>query len=199
MMQLFDGVRNFLKPKAPTKEQSFTWKYIDLEPELVEEIQLICKRELKQDLDAYNFFQWLPVQLPDIKGVRVHKAALVVCQGNEVPKFSHKDPCSPDPNRPGKHRDWGPIVLNVPLLNCENSITRMYKEVKNPMHHMTVYNEPTVIMPVKECEPLTSFVLNKPVLFNTQVLHAVFNHSNQPRFAVSLRFKENPLDWIDPI
>jgi hypothetical protein len=196
MSALLDRVKNYFMPEVVSKEQSFTWTHFDLAPELVQEIQEIYTKELNPDPDSYNFYQWLPVKVPDINGLRVHKAALIYCRGNEKPRFSHKDPIPPDRVRGGGHRDWAPIVLNIPLRNCENSRTSLYKDVKDLLHILTPYNEPAVIMPIEECKLLTSFVLDRPILFNTQVLHAVENFSPEPRFAISLRFKESPYEWL---
>lgn len=196
MSALLNMVKNYFMPEVITKEQSFTWAHFDLAPELIQEIQEIYTKELSPDPDSYNFYQWLPVKVPDINGLKVHKAALIYCKGNEKPRFSHKDPIPPDRVRGGSHKDWAPIVLNIPLRNCENSRTSLYKDVKDPMHILTPYNEPAVIAPVGECKLLTSFVLDRPILFNTQVLHAVENFSPEPRLAISLRFKENPYEWL---
>jgi len=196
MSALLDMVKNYFMPEVIPKEQSFTWTHFDLAPELVQEIQEIYTKELNPDPDSYNFYQWLPVKVPDINGLRVHKAALIYCMGHEKPRFSHKDPIPPDRARGGGHKDWAPIVLNIPLRNCENSRTSLYKDVKDPLHILTPYNEPAVIAPIEECKLLTSFVLDRPILFNTQVLHAVENFSPEPRFAISLRFKESPYEWL---
>ena len=196
MSALLDRVKNYFMPEVVSKEQSFTWAHFNLAPELVEEIQDIYTKELNPDPDTYNFFQWLPIKVPNINGLKVHRACLIYCEGNEKPKFSHKDPIPPDKVRGNGHKDWAPIVLNIPLRNCENSRTSMYKDPKDPIHYMTIYNEPAVIMPVEESEFLTSFVLDRPILFNTQVLHAVENFSPEPRLAISLRFKESPYEWL---
>jgi len=196
MSALLDMFKNYFMPEVIPKEQSFTWAHFDLAPELVQEIQDIYTKELNPDPDSYNFYQWLPVKVPDINGLRVHKAALIYCRGNEKPRFSHKDPIPPDRVRGGEYRDWAPIVLNIPLRNCENSRTSLYKDVKDPMQILTPYNEPAVIAPIEECKLLTSFVLDRPILFNTQVLHAVENFSPEPRFAISLRFKDSPYEWL---
>jgi hypothetical protein len=164
-----------------TYKEVFTWKYIDLDNELVDEIKDIYLKNLKKDLADYAFFQILPIKIPNIKGIEVLYAGLVYSAANAIPKYSHKDP---------KDHPGSTLALNIPLINCDNSLTTLYNNLKSPIY--TLYNNRiSEIAKRSDCKVITSYTLNRPIIFNNQVLHAVDNFSPEPRLAISLRFDKN--------
>lgn len=180
---MFDSIKNYFA--KPAKEQIFTWKYIDIDKSLVDEIQDIYLKHLDPDLSNYCFFQATAIKVPNVLGIKVKHCCLVYSKGNEKPQFSHKDPIVDST-----------FALNIPLKNCENSITRLYKDNKKPMYAFTTKGRLTEVQPIEKSVFLTSYVLDKPLLFNTQILHSVENFSPEPRLAISLRFKKNPMEWL---
>ena len=182
-MSILSKIRNYFNPLSI--EKTFTWKYIDLDNDLVEEIKDIYTANLKKDLSDYAFFQVLPLSLPRIMG-EIPYAGLVYSPGNHTSKYSHKDPM-PD--------DTCVFALNIPLINCENSLTSLYKSRRNPLYSL-YGGRVTEIAKISDCDTITSYCLTQPIMFNTQILHAVDNFSPDPRVAISLRFEKNPIDWI---
>ena len=175
-------IKNYFKPA----QDIFTWKYIDVDNDLVEEIRDIYLKNLKENLSQYNFFQVLPICIPNVMGKEVIGAGLVYSSGNHKSSYAHKDPIV---------KDLSTFALNIPLVNCQDSLTTLYKSRKAPMYNFNSYGI-TEIAKLSNCDAVTSYTLDKPILFNTQVLHAVDNLSPDPRLAISLRFTSNPVEWL---
>ena len=184
-MSFFNAIKKYFIRK-PSLQESFTWKYFNIDEELVKEIKDIYLKNLKEDVSQYTFFQVLRLNIPDIMGHKVVGAGLVYSPGNHTSKFSHKDPMVDGASA---------FALNIPLANCDNSVTTLYKSRKSPM--FTFYGTRIAeIAKVTDCDKVTSYTLDSPILFNTQILHAVDNFSAHPRLAISLRFDKDPIEWI---
>jgi hypothetical protein len=187
-MSFFSKVNNYFKKSSYTPEElKFIWKYMDLNGDLIDEIKEIYLNKLKKtSVTQYAFFQVLDVSLPTIMGKKVYIPGLIYSPGRYTPPNCHKDPIqNPSPIH---------LAVNIPLINCENSKTILYKCDKTDI--MMYRERPAETKHLSKCQEIDSYVLNKPILFNTQVLHAVFNYSDEPRIAISLRFEKNPIDWI---
>ena len=187
---MFESIKRFFKPQ-------FTWKYIDLDNGLVEEIRQAYLNNLPDYSNGTYFFQMLDIDLPLIKGKRVVTAGLIYSPGNANTRFAHKDPID-------HINGSSPYALNIPLINCENSKTTLYKDRK-PMFivnsgHMRKHLPPNAeyveMQSVYKAKVITSYVLDRPILFNTRIFHGVVNNSPEPRIAISLRFAENPVEWL---
>lgn len=185
-MSLITRVRNYFKPATPSIEESFAWRYIDLDLDLVEEIKGIYLKNLKADLSQYEFFQVLPIEIPHVMGRRVIGAGFVYSKGNHTSKYTHKDPVVSGAST---------FALNIPLINCQDSRTTLYRNRKAPMYSF-YGGRVAEIAKVSDCDPVADYTLDRPIMFNTQILHAVDNFSPDPRLAISLRFDQNPLEWI---
>ena len=107
------------------KKDTFYWKYIDLDIDLVEEVREIYLKNLPDYSKGTSFFQCLDLKLPLIKGRRVLTPALIYTAPNANTGFSHKDPVD-------HINGSSAYALNIPLINCENSKTILYKD-KNPI------------------------------------------------------------------
>jgi hypothetical protein len=183
-MSLYYKIKNYFSP-APPIEEIFTWKYVDVDNELVEEIKDIYLKKLKTNLQDYEFFQLLPIKIPNVLGQKVIGAGLAVSKGNTIQKYSHKDT---------PHPDSSIYALNIPLKNCEKSQTNLYKIKKGKSVLYSTYGRITAeaglaeIAKIQDCDVIASYTLDKPLIFNTQVLHSVNNFSPEPRLAISLRF-----------
>lgn len=192
-MSLLHKIKDYFNPTPLTIEEPFTWKYVDIDIELVDEIKDIYLKKLKKNLEDYEFFQILSIKIPNVLDQQVIGAGLAVSTGNCIQKYSHKDPMPPNTSY---------YALNIPLKNCENSQTNLYKLKKGKSVLYTSYGRPmanaglTEIAKIGDCDVIASYTLDRPLIFNTQVLHSVNNFSSEPRVAISLRFEKDPIDWM---
>jgi len=181
MISLFTS---FFKPKTQPIDNSFLWKYIDLDNELVEEIKDIYLKAMPKNLSCLKFFNVLPINVPNINGIKVTCCSLIYKPGNERQNHAHKDPLL-----------HSSLALNIPLINCEDSITTLYDDSKYS-YHVSLRDNLIPVLPVKDGKILSTYILDRPILFNTRVFHNVENFSSEPRVAISLRFAKNPIEWI---
>lgn len=157
----------------------FYWKYQDI-PE--DEIAMIQKKYRKILPDNCEFFQVVPLDIKTFMGLKISRAVLIQVE----------------PNAKGRiHTDFRPegysLALNIPLENCENSITTMWDAAAEVVEiRYTTNNSPYHYYNPNLCKKITEFSLTKPVLFDTSVPHAVDNYSNNWRKAISLRFEPDP-------
>jgi hypothetical protein len=157
----------------------FYWKYQDI-PE--DEIAMIQKKYRKILPDNCEFFQVVPLDIKTFMGLKISRAVLIQVE----------------PNAKGRiHTDFRPegysLALNIPLENCENSITTMWDAAAEVVEiQYTTNNSPYHYYNPNLCKKITEFSLTKPVLFDTSVPHAVDNYSNNWRKAISLRFEPDP-------
>jgi hypothetical protein len=168
-----------------TKYTNFTCKYIDLDPILIEHIQETVLDNIPNKVEFYQALK--NVEIPDILGQQVEEVALVKIPPSISPELAHTDILCP----------YGEfLALNIPLANCENSQTvfwttnepRTRDRLKSKHGYGWVYT--------KDCVAIDEFYLTRPVLFNHQVLHNVYNWSDKPRYAISIRFFKDPWHWI---
>ena len=181
MISLFT---NLFKSKTKPIENTFLWKYIELDNNLVEELKDIYLKAMPTNLSCLNFFNVLPINVPNINGVKVTCCSLIYKAGNESQKYAHKDPLL-----------HSSLALNIPLINCEDSVTTLYDDSKHSLH-VGHRDNLIQILPVKDGKVLSTYILDKPVLFNTRIFHNVENFSSEPRIAISLRFDRNPVEWL---
>lgn len=183
-MSLYYKIKKYFSP-TPVIEETFTWKYVDVDDELVNEIKDIYLKKLKKNLQDYEFFQLLKIEIPNVWGQKVIGAGLAVSKGNNIQKYSHKDPMPP-------HTSF--FALNIPLKNCEDSQTNLYKIKKGKSVLYSTFGRPIIdgevaeIARIDDCDVIASYTLDRPLIFNTQILHSVNNFSPEPRLAISLRF-----------
>lgn len=181
MISLFT---NLFKPKIPPIEDTFIWQYMDLDNELVEEVKDIYLKALPTNLNSLNFFNVLPVKVPNINGFKVTCCSLIYKAGNETQKYAHKDPLLNSS-----------FALNIPFINCKDSVTTLYKD-SNYSLHISHRDQLIQILPVDKATVLSTYILDRPIIFNTRIFHNVENFSSDPRIAISLRFDRNPVEWI---
>ena len=86
-------------------------------------------------------------------------------------------------------------ALNIPLENCDDSLTLFYKEIND---------NPDVYYPLYNCgghshndvEEQARFELNKPAVIRINVPHAVHNPHEQPRSVATFRFYEDLENYL---
>jgi hypothetical protein len=192
-------ITNLFKPKYTKPD--FIWKYMDIEPELVEEIQGVYLKNMPSiseykstGLTGQVFERLKDLKVPDVLGQTVCLSALIYSPANMKPMWSHKDAIQNDIGFPDRNK----YALNIPLVNCENSLTSFYSDKGATVLDLPGYGgiQSTVNRIKSKTVAIDSYVLDRPIFFNTQVLHAVRNYSDKPRYAISLRFERNPEEWI---
>ena len=163
-------------------DETFRWKYIDLDSELVEEIKSIALNNLPSN---GRHFQLLDIKMPDILGIPVVCTRLIYTPPLFSNSYAHKDPL--------RNSAW---VVNIPLVNCENSVTTLYESIPGKSVKTINGTTPMEILDISKTKAIDSYVLNKPVLLNTRIFHAINNFSDEQRLVISLQFKTNPIEWI---
>ena len=157
----------------------FIWQYINLPEDEVIKIQ----NEFRLKLPTNDlFFQNLNIETTNFFGMKIKAAVLI--QAHPWAGL----------NNGGIHTDPNDtkLAINIPLENCEDSITSFWESSIPPMLHQTPNKHSYEYYDQNYCKKITEFKLTKPVIFNTSIPHTVTNLSNKWRRAISLRFTEIP-------
>jgi hypothetical protein len=107
-----------------------------------------------------------------------------------------------NPDGMTKHVDAvGPGVmarLNIPLLNCEGSITEFYTYPHEPILVHTIGGVPYMELEYPDqCVKVDEVELNQPTLLRVSEPHRVVNVSNKlPRLALSIQLSPDPVRWL---
>lgn len=118
----------------------------------------------------------------DSFGYTVKRAAIVKCAANKMDYSPHVD------------SDVSCLAINIPLYNCDQTWTAFYDIVKGGFfqayqENMAIYYGVTVDAEfVEQCR----YQLDRPLLINTKIPHAVFNPTDHMRLALTLRFSNDP-------
>ena len=161
----------------------FIWQYIDIDPTEVRRIQ-----ELYMKVTALNlFFQELKLEVDEFMGMKVRVFALI-----------QSSPLSNGKIHVDYRHDNNVLALQIPLLNCENSITEFWQ----PNHPVDSAwrdrdGHPYQYIPRKHCNKIDEFQLTTPLIFRTDIPHSVTNNSKSFRKAISLRFYTDPWHLIN--
>lgn len=158
----------------------FYWKYIDIDPF---DIKVIQQEYLKVLPNNNHFFQPLDLPITHFLGLEVQRFVLIQVE----------------PNASGRiHTDWRPdthgyqLALNIPLINCDESVTSLWESDYVPETQYTNNSQPYNFYDPDRCTKITEFKLTHPALFRTDLPHKVDNFSNKERKAISVRFKQDP-------
>ena len=160
---------------------NFLWQYIDIKDTLIENL----KDEYFKVLPNNNhFFQQLSINVKHFLGLEIQRAVLIQVAPNGIGRI-HTDYRF--------DKNFGDqLALNIPLVNCQNSVTELWKSDYVPKTQYTDNGQPYNSYDQSRCVKLTEFKLIKPVLFRTDIPHSVSNSSNKVRQSISLRFKKDP-------
>ena len=162
----------------------FLWKYISIEPSILQDIQEHYLRMLPTN---EHFFQSIDLDIDKFMDMEVQRFILIQVAPNAIGRI---------------HTDWRPteyghqLALNIPLLNCEHSLTELWSSDYDPPTQYTSNGQPYRFFESSRCKKLTEFKLTTPVLFRTDIPHSVNNTSNTIRKAISIRFKVDPWHLI---
>jgi hypothetical protein len=157
----------------------FYWKYQDIPKDEIVRLQELYKKVLPNNSE---FFQVIPLEIKTFMGLKISRPVLIQVE----------------PNARGRiHTDFRPegysLALNIPLENCDNSITSLWNAPSEVVEiRYTTNQSPYHYYDPNLCKKITEFSLTKPVLFDTSVPHSVDNFSDQWRRAISLRFEPDP-------
>lgn len=159
----------------------FTWKYIDLDVDEVNKMKESYLNILPSKLPY--FYQTVSVDIKEFMGMELDTTVLIQSRPFSIGVI---------------HIDYRPrndniLAINIPLINCQDSITELWEtdESNNKVSH-TPDGNPYIIISKDKCTKIAEFVLDKPVVFNTDIPHSVKNLSSKPRIAISLRFTKDP-------
>ena len=165
--------------------KEFYWQYISL-PE--QEVETIKEEYLKSLPDNDHFFQPLDISVKQFMGLEVQRFVLIQVA----------------PHAQGRiHTDYRPkeygfqLALQIPLINCENTITSIWESDYVPPTQYTSNNQPYNYYDPERCTKITEFKLVQPVIFRTDLPHSVDNPTDKIRKAISIRFKNDPWHLIN--
>jgi len=164
--------------------RNFLWKYIDIPENLLQDIRKLYLENLPYNT---HFFQPLSFDINSFLGLEVKRFVLIQVEPFAVGRI-HTD------YRPSTFGDT--LAINIALENCEDSVTEMWKSSYSPPIQYTSNGQPYRYFDRDRCTKVSEFVLDKPVLFRTDVPHSVNNRNEKIRKAISIRFKEDPWHLI---
>lgn len=161
--------------------KNFIWQYIDIDSKSISDMQERFINRLNGRTPPH-FFQYLDLGITHFLDLEIIPPVLIRVKPNYFAAI-HKD-----------FRTKCTLAINLPLLNCENSITEFWEVdpeapvIKRLTPNFVPYNE---IDPTR-CKKIDEYKLTSPIIFDTSVPHSVHNFSDQDRLAISIRFKEDP-------
>lgn len=158
----------------------FYWKYLDIDETLVDQVKDVYRKNLWQNNGV--FFQFLDTGIKEFMGLELLSTVLIVVEPQGRGRI-HTDGHS------GYHQK---LALNIPLENCQSSITYMYDSEYKPDERFIANGAPYKYYDPEKCKKVTEFTLTKPILFRSDIPHSVDNYSDDYRLAISLRFVKDP-------
>lgn len=103
-----------------------------------------------------------------------------------------------DPSNTGIHRDDTDcnVRINIPILNCNSSVTNFYKTDADPIQKFTPNGTPYLQIENSKCILVDSFCLDRPAALRVTEPHQVIvNPDYSPRIACTIEFVEN-IDYL---
>lgn len=161
----------------------FIWQYINLPVDEVRKIQYEFNQAMP---DNDLFFQNLNIDTKHVLSLPLKEVVLI-----QVPPWGGID-------NEGIHTDAGDtkLAINIPLYNCEDSITSFWESSISPELYKTKNNHEYAYYKADNCKKIAEFKLIDPVIFEVKIPHTVTNPTNKWRRAISLRFIKDPWHLI---
>lgn len=162
----------------------FIWQYVDLDPG---EVNKIKEKYLLGLPSTHNFFQNLNLGITEFIGRPIFKTVLItqVAHGKGM---IHRDV------RPN---DNNVLAINIPLINCENSVTEFWDTTEDTNRiQYTSSGSPYTGFNRSSCTKIDEYILTRPVLFRTDIPHSLSNYSNKNRLGISIRLVTDPWDLV---
>jgi len=164
---------------------NFLWQYLDIDDFLIEDIKYHYMKAIPNNK---HFFQKLDIGITQFIGMEIKKSVLIQVEPHAIGRI-HTDYRF--------DKNFGDtLALNIPLINCEDSITELWRSDYIPPTRYTDNGQPYNFYDKARCIKISEFKLTKPVLFRTDIPHSVSNSGNKLRQAISLRFKIDPWHLI---
>ncbi len=94
----------------------------------------------------------------------------------------------------GIHRDKSESVarINLPIINCEHSITKFWKTETEPTLLHLPNGVPYLFLDEKDCTLVDSICLNKPAVLRIAEPHSIHVQIDKiPRISLTVEFHEN--------
>ncbi len=164
----------------------FYWKYINIDSI---EVNRIKEDYLKHLPDNSHFFQEVSIENKTFMGMEILRSVLIQVEPRATGRI-HTD-FRPDKNFGDQ------LAIQIPLINCEHSLTELWSSDYEPPVQYTSNGQPYNYFDRARCIKVSEFVLTQPVLWRTDIPHSVSNNSDNPRLAISLRFKKDPWNLIN--
>ena len=166
----------------------FIWKYIDIPQEEIQEIQAEFKNNLPDNME---FFQSININKKTFLGLELQQTVLIQME----PMTGLNDELIHIDVHHAYPADR--LVINIPFENCEQSITKFWKNKKPVVIKKTPNGYPYAHLNKEECDQIDEFKLSRPVLFNAGIPHSVTNPQTVCRRAISLRFAVEPWHLVN--
>lgn len=172
-------------PFMNNDRESFLWKFVDIKN--TDEVDNLKKLFLDNLPSVDNFFIPLDLGIKEFLGMEVGHSVLIIAAPTKRSQI-HED----------YRADKLKLALNVPLKNCDHSITEFWNcQGADPDYELTSIGVPYNRYKIENCIKISEFKLTKPVIFNTKIPHSVFNLSSEPRLAISIRFRQDPWHLVN--
>lgn len=162
----------------------FYWKHIHVDDAEIKKIQSLYRAVMPNNTE---FFQHLDLGIHYFLGLKVQRFVLIQVE----------------PHASGRiHTDFRPkgygckLALQIPLDNCDKSITNIWESSYTPPVQYTKNGYPYNYFDPDRCKLVTSFNLTGPVMWRTDLPHSADNPTDQIRRAISIRFRDDPWDLI---
>lgn len=163
----------------------FYWQRVDIDIQLVEKLKI---EYLKRLPNNDHFFQILDIPLDSFLGMPVQRFVLIQQAPQAIGRI-HTD------FRP---KEYGyQLALQIPLINCESSTTKIWHSDYEPPTQYTSNGQPYNYFDPSQCTKITEFNLTSPTIFRTDLPHSVDNPTTTVRKAISIRFKTDPWHLIN--
>lgn len=163
---------------------TFKWQYVDLPQQEIDEVTSKFREAIPRVVGK-QFFQEMNLGITYFCGFKVTQTVLI----QAAPTYNgviHTD------IRYFNNR----LALNIPLENCETSITTLWESTVPALTWVNSVGRPFNHHPPWTCKKIDEYTLIKPVLFDTTILHSVSNTTTNWRLAMSLRFEKDPWELV---
>jgi hypothetical protein len=163
----------------------FTWKYIDIPADEVKYLQEAFLANLPNN---ELFFQDISIGVSKILNLDIAHTVLI----QVAPLAGTFDDGIHVDNVKANRK----LAINIPLQNCETSITKFWKNNQEPEIHYTSNGFSYYYFNPQHCELIDQVVLDRPFIFDASVPHSVTNLCPLWRRAISIRLQRDPIHLI---
>jgi hypothetical protein len=118
-------------------------------------------------------------------GIHIYKIAIITAWFHR-PGLIHVDACE------------AKVRINLPILNCENTVTNFYQAVGEPIKQLLPNEVPFYGFDPAQCKLVDRFRLTKPAAIRIGSPHQIYVlKGDVPRISCSIEFEENIEHLLD--